>query len=308
MRIQSPSLPELHAFVSISRLGSLARAAQALEVTPGAVSRAVARLQEQFGQALLVRQGRGVALTAQGQAYFEAIAPALDALEDAALQAKVPLESNELRLSITPTLASHWLIPRLPDFHRQHPQISLAFMPYRRGEYPLVASQGASLRGSDGQWPAGVEADYVVGRQIVAVCRPEDLQRLGELSSPRDLLQLPLLFHANYPNTWANWLAWLGCPTQGLVAAARFEQVSQLLEAAVAGMGIALVQRCLADQYLAAGKLVIAYPQCVSNDRGYFLCYPQALRRSPALVAFRGWVMAQGQAYEQQSSALKPKP
>ncbi len=306
MRIQSPSLPELHAFVSISRLGSLARAAQALEVTPGAVSRAVARLQEQFGQALLVRQGRGVALTAQGQAYFEAIAPALDALEDAALQAKVPLESNELRLSITPSLASHWLIPRLPDFHRQYPGISLAFMPYRRGEYPLVASQGASLRGSDGQWPAGVEADYVVGRQIVAVCRPEDLQRLGELSSPRDLLQLPLLFHANYPNTWANWLAWQGCPTEGLVAAARFEQVSQLLEAAVAGMGIALVQRCLADQYLAVGKLVIAFPQCVSNDRGYFLCYAQALRRSPALVAFRNWVMAQGHAYEQQSSALKP--
>lgn len=301
MRIQSPSLPELHAFVSISRLGSLARAAQALDVTPSAVSRAVARLQEQFGQALLVRQGRGVALTAQGQAYFEAIAPALDALEDAALRAKVSLESNELRLSITPTLASHWLIPRLPDFRRQHPQISLAFMPYRREEYPLVASQGASLRGSDGNWPAGVEADYVVGRQIVAVCRPEDLQRLGELSAPRDLLQLPLLFHANYPNTWANWLAWLGCPTQGLVAAARFEQVSQLLEAAVAGMGIVLVQRCLADQYLAAGKLVIAYPQCVSNDRGYFLCYPQALRRSPALVAFRSWVIAQGQAYEQQS-------
>lgn len=309
MRIRSPSLPELHAFVATARLGSLAQAAAALEVTPGAVSRSIARLQDQVGQALLQRQGRGVALTAQGQAYLEAVAPALDALEDAALRAKAPLEPMELQLSVTPTLASHWLIRRLPEFQRAHPDILLSFLPYRRDEYPLVASQGACLRGSDGQWPPGIEADYVIGRQIVPVCRPADLQGLGPLKTPGDLLQLPLLFHAHYPKTWDIWLASLGCLRPGLKPAARFDQVSQLLEAAVAGLGMALVQRCLIDQYLESGKLVIAYPHCVQNDRAYYLCYAQALRRTPALVAFRRWIIGQGQAHEQGvTGAADPPP
>ena len=299
MRIRSPSLPELHAFVSTARLGSLAQASAALEVTSGAVSRAIARIEDQLGQALFERQGRGVVLTAQGRAYLEAVAPALDELESAALRARVLPEATVLKLSVTPTLASHWLIPRLPDFHREHPQFELSFLPYRRDEYPLVAGQGAFLRGCDGKLPAGVEADYVIGREIVPVCRASDLQRLGPLQSPSDLLKLPLLFHTLYPRTWSIWLGSLGCRASGLKPAASFEQVSQLLEAAAAGLGIALVQRCLIDDHLQTGRLVIAYPHAVSNERGYFLCYAQALRRSPALMAFRRWVMAQGRAHEQ---------
>ncbi len=303
MRIQSPSLPELHAFVTAARLGSFAKAAQALHVTPGAISRAISRVEDQFGRALFIRQGRSTQLTQEGRSYFEAVAPAIDTLENAAMRAQVSQAPSTLQLSITPTLASHWFIRRLPDFQRRYPEITLTFLPYRREDYPLVASQGASLRGGDGAWPAGVEGDYVIGREIVPVCRPFDLISMGEAKSPCDLMRQPLLFHSLHPTTWTTWFEGVGCECPGLKAAASFEQVSQLMEAAVSGMGFALVQRCLVDDYLAAGKLVIAYPKRVMNDRGYYLCYPETLRRSPAVVALRSWLQEQGREHELSSES-----
>lgn len=295
MRLLSPSLPEIHAFVAAARLGSFLKAAEALCVTPGAISRAIARIESDLGCTLFSRHARGSVLTEQGHDYFAAVAPALDALEVAAAQARTLPEPSVLKLSVTPTLASHWLIRRLPDFQKRHPHITLAFVPYQASEFPLLAGQGASLRGGTGKWPSGLEADYVVGREIVPVCRPDALNPSGALKSPADLLHMPLLFHALHPDTWKNWFEAVGCPAQGLLPAASFDQVSQLLEAAASGMGAAVVQRCLIDDYLEAGRLVVACPQSADNDRGYYLCYPDVLRRSPALLALRSWLMEQGQ-------------
>lgn len=303
MRIRSPSLPELHAFVAAARLNNFAKAADALNVTPGAISRAVSRLEEQLGQPLFTRHGRGSALTAEGRAYFESVASAIDALEGAALRAQVSQEQTALKLSVSPTLASHWLIRRLPDFQRQYPEITLSFVPYRHEEYPVLAGLGASLRGGDGHWPAGMEGDYVTGRQIVPVCRPADV---SPTASPGDLAQRPLLFHTLHPGTLKKWFDGMGCASDTLRPAASFEQVSQLLEAAVAGMGIAVVQRCLIDDHLLAGRLAIAHPGRVDNHRGYYLCYPEPLRRAPAIVALRNWLQQQGREHEQASEAATP--
>lgn len=308
MRIRSPSLPELHAFVAAARLRSLAKAAEALSVTPSAVSHAIARIEEQLGQSLFARQGRGSTLTPEGQRYFETVAPAIDALENAAQDAHGGAASKTLQLSVTPTLASHWLIRRLPDFQRQHPDIHLSFATYQREQFPMLASQGASLRGGSGPWPAGIEADYVIGREIVPVCRPQDLARMGPLQSPCDLMRQPLLFHTLHPDTVRHWFEAAGCDCGSLNWVGSFEQVSQLLEAAVSGMGIALVQRCLIDDYLDSGRLVIAHPLRANNDRGYHLCYPEALRRSPALIALRDWLQAQGREHECQCARADAHP
>lgn len=296
----SPSLSELHAFVAASRLGTFLKASEVLCVTPGAVSRAISRMEGDLGCKLFTRHVHGCELTDQGREYLAMVAPALDALESAALKAKVRPASSVLRLSVTPTLASHWLIRRLPEFHQQHPQISLEFVPYRAGDYPLLASQGASLCGGNGRWPVGIEARYVVGRQIVPVCRPMDLTDPHPLQRPSDLLKRPLLFHALHPHTWRHWFDSIGCfsseDTQrnAITPVASFDQVSQLLEAAVSGLGVALVQRCLIEDYLEAGKLVIPFPERVNNDRGYYFCYPEALRRTPAVEALGAWLVKHG--------------
>lgn len=299
MRILSPSLPELHAFVCAARLGSYQRAATLLCVTPGAISRAIARVEQHLGCSLFQAQGRQRVLTEAGVRYLQAVAPLLDGLEAVARQAMGQLGHTALRIAVTPSLASHWLIRRLPDFQRQHPEVLLCFEPYRREELPQLVAQGVSLRGGDGHWPPGIEAHFVVGERIVPVCRPTALLREPGLRDPARLLLQPLLAHTMQPELWAHWWRQLGGATDCPAPVARFDQVSQLIEAAAAGLGVALVPRCLIDDDLAAGRLAIAVSQPARNDRGYYLCHAAGAQREPAVSALLHWLLAQGQAHEQ---------
>lgn len=292
MRIRSPSLHELHALAATARLGSFSRAADELCVTQGAVSRAVARLEAHLGQPLLLRRGRHTEPTAAGRAYLEAVAPALQTLESAAI-ALAAGANERLRLSVPPTLAAKWLIPRLPAFHASHPEVALSFVPYRRDDPLDDAEVDSWIR--VGAPPAGarhaaMQCDYVVGREIVPICRPQDLQGRHALRAPADVLARPLLFHTHYPDNWRLWLEAQGVATQGLQRAADFDQVALLVQGVAAGLGLAVVQRCLIDDELAAGRVAIAFDRPVATGRGYYLCQPAKRREQPALAAFRRWI------------------
>ena len=173
MRIRSPSLPELHAFVHAARLSSFIKAAQSLDVTAGAISRSIARLEAHLGMSVFQRHSRGCVLTPQGRLYFESVAPAIDALEGAALMAQGLQAAGEgaaLKLSVTPTLATHWLIRRLRDFYRQHPEVRQSFVPYHLDELPMVARHVDNDRG-------------------YCLCYPEAMRRSSALASFRAWLQ-----------------------------------------------------------------------------------------------------------------------
>jgi LysR family glycine cleavage system transcriptional activator len=294
MRMHSPSLSELHAFATAARLGSFSRAAQALHVTQGAISRAIARLEEHLGLALFAREGRHSVLTEAGQRYLEAVGPSVDAIEAATRALRQRPTGRQLRVSVTPTLFSHWLIPRLPDFGARHPDISLSFAPYRRDD-PLTAPDiDAWLRSGTGEWPAAsVASDYLVGRELVPVCRPADLQGPQAIRSAQDLLSRPLLAHTNYPDNWACWFAGVGCAHGPLQPVADFEMVSQLVQAVIAGLGVAVVQQCLVERELAAGSIALALPRPVALSRGYYLCRSVLRPASPALQDFRAWLLEQ---------------
>lgn len=299
MRIRSPSLHELHAFAAIARLGSFSRAAEALCVTQGAVSRAVARLEEHLGQPLLVRGGRRSELTDAGRAYLAEIAPAIARIESATVELSARRSGEPLHISVIPTLASHWLIPRLPDFHARHPGIALSFVPYRRDDALDSAGIDAWLRSGDGRWPGHIAADYVVGREIVPICRPGDA---AALRRPADLLRCPLLFHTNYPGNWRHWFAGVGVDAPSLVAAAQFDQVAMLVQGVIAGLGVAVVQRCLIEDDLASGRVVIAIDQPVDTARGYWLCCRRGERERPALAALRDWLLSAARAADRSTS------
>ncbi|HWI83872.1 LysR substrate-binding domain-containing protein [Ramlibacter sp.] len=288
MRIRSPSIAELHALAAAARHGNFSRAAAELCVTQGAISRSIARLEEHLGQPVFRRQGRHSVLTQAGQAYLDAVGPALQAIEAATVQAQSRQAPADLRVSVTPTLFSHWLIPRLPDFRRRHPGIGLSFAPYRRDDGMDAADVHAWLRGGSAPWPRHIRAHYVVGRELVPICRPEDA---AGLATPQDLLARPLLFHTNYPDNWAHWFRSVGCEPRGLQPAADFELVSLLVQAVIAGLGVAVVQRCLVEDELAAGRIAAPIATPVLNTRGYHLCHAARLERMPALVAFREWLL-----------------
>lgn len=290
MRMHSPSLPELHAFAAAARLGSFSLAAQDLHVTQGAISRAIARLEDHLGVALFQREGRRSVLTHEGHDYLRAVGPSIATIESATLAVRSRRNPRQLRLSVAPTLFSHWLIPRLPDFSQRHPGIGLSFAPYRRDD-PLTAPDiDAWIRVGQAAWPAGISADYLVGWELVPICRPAELPHIR---SAADLLARPLLFHTNYPGNWAHWLAGVGCPHGPLAPAADFESVALLVQAVIAGLGVAVVQRALVEPELAAGRIAIPITQPVMLERGYHLCIPAGRAPNPALEDLRNWLLAQ---------------
>ena len=293
MRMHSPSLSELHAFAAAVRLGSYSLAAQELYVTQGGISRAIARLEEHLGFALFERLGRRNALTPAGQDYLQAIEPAVMAIEAASAAARRRRHGPQLRLSVVPTLFSHWLIPRLPDFNARHPQIMLSFAPYRRDD-PLNAPEiDAWIRVGSQQWPAGVEAEYVIGRDLIPICHPRELQGPQAIRAEEDLLSRPLLFHTNYPGNWACWMQARGLTQPCPAPIADFETVALLVQAVAAGMGVAMVQRCLVEEDLASGRVVLALNAPVHIERGYFLCRQSHQSSTPALQQFQTWIQEQ---------------
>ncbi|MFN4121026.1 LysR substrate-binding domain-containing protein [Acidovorax sp.] len=300
MRIQSPSLPELHAFATAARRGTFAQAAADLHVTQGAISRAIARLEEHLGLALFEREGRRSVLTPAGRDYLDAVGPSLATIEAATAAVRARRSGpapQALRVSITPTLFSHWLIPRLPGFAAQHPGTPLAFAPYERDDPLTAPGIDAWIRsGGDGAWPPHIAADYLVGREVVPICRPADLRGPAAITSAHDVLARPLLFHTHYPDNWARWLAGAGCTHGPLVPAADFDRVALLVQAVAAGLGVAVVQRCLVEEDLGSGRIAIAVDQPVALERGYYLCYRTAHAAAPGLRALRQWLLAEAAA------------
>lgn len=293
MRLHSPSMSELHAFVAVARLGSFTRAAEALCVTQGAVSRAVARLESHYGHRLLQRSAHRLELTEAGRELLDTVEEPLRAIETASERLRRGRDRHELALSVVPTLASVWLVPRLPDFQRAHPGVRLRFVPYRKNEdfAGETAPDAAVLSGlGREQWPHW-SCDYVIGREVVPVCHPSRAEG-RRWRTPAELAAEPLLYHANAPGNWAEWLQAAGTPGVRANLSLAFDQVSILIRAALADMGVALVQRCLVREELASGRLAAPFDLPVSLQHGYFLCCRPERRELPGLAAFRRWLLA----------------
>ncbi|MBO9328179.1 LysR family transcriptional regulator [Achromobacter xylosoxidans] len=295
MRLQSPSMSELHAFMTAARLGSFTQAAETLCVTQGAVSRAIARLEAHFGQPLMHRNAHGLTLTETGRRLYDGAHAPLQAIE--ALSAELRADDRRLRLTLSsvPTLASAWLVPRLPDFHQRHPEIQLGFAAYRRNEDFSGATPDASiLSGTPEQWP-GWQADYVIGREMVVICHPARLaarRAQGLWSTPAGLLGEALLYHTNGVENWAQWFAAAGVPRGSVKLSNGFDQVSILVRAVMADMGIAVLQRCLVRDDLLAATVAAPFPELpIRIARGYHLCAPAQRRDHYALACFRQWLL-----------------
>lgn len=293
MRIRSPSLPELHAFVAVVQSGGFSRAAAKLSVTQGAVSRAVLRLEARLGFELLERAPSGVRPTASGQAYYDRIHGALAALEAAVPAPAARRSRSELRVAAISSLNMRWLVPRLPSLHAEHPGLDIVFKPYwkdddfRREDVDGWIQTRAS---ATARWPSHVQATYLIGREIVPICHPSVARRIR---SPADLLRQPLLHHVNFPGNWALWCKAHGVDGRALKLGAGFDLAAGLIEAVVANMGVAVVQCCLIEREVAEGRVAVPLDMVASTGRGYYLCVPKARAETTALAAFRAWLLAQ---------------
>lgn len=290
MRLRSPPLTELHALAAVARSGSLTLAANELCVTQSAISRAISRLEEHFGRPLLVRGNRRMELTEAGKNFLDMIGPALEKIEQASSQLQMSSQTRELTLSVAPSFFSNWLVPRLQKFEARYPSITLRFVHYQyEGQDFTGDTPDASINAGTLNAPS-ICCDYLLGRTMIPICSPS-LVKEGKIKTPRDLLSQPLLYHRNVPNSWAIWLKEAGITDVEPALGREFDYVTILIEAVCAGIGVAVVPRCLLDQSLELGKIAAPFNLTAESGRGFYLCYPKAKSDMASLCTFKSWLM-----------------
>ncbi|PXW96571.1 LysR family glycine cleavage system transcriptional activator [Sphaerotilus hippei] len=288
-----PSTTALAAFEAAARHQSFSLAAQELSVTQSAVCRQIALLEDFVGVRLFRRTRRGVLLTEAGTDYSRSVRARLDEVERDTLALMARGEhGGELELGVVPTFATQWLVPRLPDFTRQHPGVTVHLSSRTRPFLFEDSGLDAALHaGTPAAWP-GTDAHFLMAETLVAVVSPR-LLAAGQAHDARALAGLPLLQASTRPQAWRQCLEALGLPTDRARSGPRMELFSMLIEAAVHGLGAALVPGLMVEAECADGRLVSLLPEPLPSDRAYYLICPKQRQPGAALVALRDWLLRQ---------------
>lgn len=286
-------LHPLQGFLIAARQRNLSRAADSLNLTVSALSHQIRALEERLNQRLFTRGARGITLTADGERLYEAVAVHFDAIERA-LRPGGSRRDDVLTVSLLPSLASSWLVPRLSEFLTRHPQLEINLQSSSDlVDFERDAEIDAALRFGPGQWP-GVTAVHLFDDWLTAVASPALIASHGFGKNPGDLSHFPLL--GDPSGRWTDWFARFGGapPTR---YAAGFDDTETLQRAATAGMGVALARLTLARPLIDAGLLVILGPQRLKSDYAHFLVYPPRSSDHGGLIAFREWLLVQASEY-----------
>lgn len=287
-----PPLGCLVAFEAAARLGSFTRAAAELSLTQGAVSRQVKDLEERLGLPLFERRRQRVHLTEAGRFYAEHLRDTLARFASATAQTiAFKGRGGTLDLAILPTIGTRWLIPRLPDFFARHRDVTIRFSTRLRPFDFEQEGLDAAIHFGDAHWPGAV-LHRLMGEVLVPVAAPA-LIAAEAYRRPEDLHRATLLVQATRPRAWGECFAALGLGPVGDQQRLSFEQFAMVLQAAVAGLGVALAPELLVAEEIRRGELVPLFETRVTSSQGYFLAYPETKRHLPALAAFRDWLLGQ---------------
>lgn len=300
MRRKLPSTAALAAFEAAARHQSFTKAAAELAVTQSAVCRQIASLEGFLGVALFRRNQRGVGLTEAGQRYARSVAARLDEVERDTLDLMAGRGSGgTLEIAVVPTFGTRWLLPRLADFARRHPDITLNLSSRTRPFLFADTELDAAIYTGDGNWP-GASVTFLMPESMVPVCSPALIAPRKRLS-PRELAGLPLLQQSTRPYAWRQWFESAGYVPGNELVGPRYELFFMSLQAAIGGLGVALVPEYDLGDDLASGRLIIPVKHICPSDRAYYLTHPEGKADSPALAAFRTWLLEQTQAAREAS-------
>lgn len=281
-------LGALEGFVAAARSGNLSRAAAGMNLTVSALSHQMRGLEERLGLVLLRRGARGVALTDDGERLLSAVEGPLRAIEQALRRCGARSEDT-LTVSLMPSMASSWLVPRLPDFVARHPQVQVNLqsttdlVDFARDDVDVA------LRFGGGHW-AGVHAEHLFDEWITPVASPALARKLGK-ARLADLASCPLL--GDPGNRWPAWFEASGVGKPPARYVANFSDSETLHRAAVEGLGVALGRMTLARPLIQAGHLKALSRQRLRAEYTHYLVWPERAARKPAVQQFRDWVLAQ---------------
>lgn len=288
-RRRLPSLNALRCFEAAARLENFSRAAEALCLTHGAISRAVRTLEEELGCALFERRGQRVFLSEAGRRLLAGTGPALDLIERTGETLRAEASPTALVLSCEPTLLMRWLIPRIAGFMQEQPRLSIQLV---AGGGPFAFGRGIDLtiRRNDFPWPPGSHAHWLFDEQVGPVCRASDVERHFHLDAgPPGLRAVaPRLHTATRPQAWNTWTRLAGqapATTEGQ----RFEHFYLSLQAAGAGLGVAIGPWQLVRDDLSAG-LLAAPLGFLADGSSYHLLTPRPLQAGEPATLLLEWL------------------
>ncbi|WP_298933539.1 LysR family transcriptional regulator [uncultured Ruegeria sp.] len=284
-----PSISSLLALEAVDRLGSASAAAEELSLTQSAISRQLKAMEEQLGVELIQRTQMRLNLTPSAKEYVRTARASLHQLAQASLKLKANPTGGSLHLSILPAFGMHWLAPKLQDFARRHPEVTVNLNTrLRRFDFDTEPFDAAFHFGQQ-NW-SGVNYMQIMHEEVLPVCAPTLLPERAE--SIDWLTNAPLLQIETRPDGWERWFTAQGHPIKGLQGMV-FDQFSTMIQATIHGLGVGLFPSYLVAEDLKNGRLAQAWdgPEVSLGD--YYLVWPKGKAESEPLKSFRKWLQKQ---------------
>ncbi len=278
----------LRAIEAVGRLGSLRAAADALGVTPGAVSQQIQKTEQQLGRTLFDRRPKGLTLTAHGEDVVQHLTRGLSELAAAVALAGRKREDT-LTVSCAPVFAGKWLVWRLKDFNKHHPDIRVRVDANANLVDPDLSDVDVGIRVGRGPY-TDVSAEKLLDLRVFPVCSPALAE---QVSSPHDLSRVPIIRDDNDVYGWNCWLEPNGCDDSMLADGPSFSDASLCFDAAIAGQGVFLAWDVLAFDALQAGRVVAPLPGRHRNGATYWFVTGRRTRKSKSVHAFETWLREQ---------------
>lgn len=302
------SLNALQVFEAVARHLSFQQAASELDVTPTAVSHQIKQLETELGIPLFRRRPRPLTLTTAGQTLFPTVQESLDQLHASIATIKQLSNPAVLTVSVLNVFAAKWLVPRLPDFQKQYPDIDIRLQTSNAVTDLHLRTVDLAIRYGRGHYP-GLEAHKLMQDRFVPVCSPNLLKHDSPPQTPADLIHYPLL-HFEWVNygpdapSWKNWLASANVESMNAERGLKFDEENLAIQAAVAGQGIALCSSVHVFNDVAMGFLIKASDFAIEGLT-YTAVHLKNHRKEEFILKFVAWLSQQSQAFEDNESAMQ---
>ncbi|MEO1020645.1 MAG: LysR substrate-binding domain-containing protein [Pseudomonadota bacterium] len=271
MSLNLPPFPALRAFHAAARHGQFREASRELGLSESAISHQVRRLEDFLHVKLFDRQGPKVRLTEAGGRYLRDIGPAIERIAAATEALAGPADRARVALTLPPSLAMLWLIPKLAELERDYPEIELQLMTTTRVVDLRREQVDLAIRHGQGHWE-DVEAAFLFTETARPVCRPSYIVCAGDMAAA--LVGKRLLISNYFVDEWTEWARARGIEPPSTSGALRLDSQEQILAAAEEGLGVAIGRSPSVDDRLTSGRLIAPFGEAAFGDASYYLCRP----------------------------------
>jgi DNA-binding transcriptional LysR family regulator len=279
-------------FEAVYRLGSITLAAEELNMTQSAVSRRIQVLENQLGQALFRRERKRLHLEPAAENYGRDMSQILSEIEASTARF---LSHNQsiglLTVAVPPTFGSRWLVPKLTDFIAEHPGLDLNLVskirPFNFDQEEIDMAIHFGFK----EWP-GAKLDYLMPEHVIPVCAPSLLAE-GAPETALEILDFPLVHHTTRPKLWHTWCENFDFPPNKIKSGPRFEHYAHVIQAAVNGIGFALIPDFLVRNEILRGDLVVPVQGRMKCEEAYYFAWPNKRRGDQRIATFSKWIKEQ---------------